>query len=66
MSWAKLLGIKWFDRDNYGQSVMEYVLLIAAVITAILAVRTVVHEKVKSNYSSIAGKLDDAISKINV
>ncbi len=53
-------------RSRRGQSIVEYLLILAGIIAAILIVKAQLETKVKSSYNGLTENMTKAIGKIQV
>ncbi|MDO8661641.1 MAG: class III signal peptide-containing protein [Candidatus Omnitrophota bacterium] len=53
-------------RLNRGQSTLEYVIILAAVVGAIILVATtVLKPKLQTSYTDLTGKMQDKVKEVN-
>ncbi len=49
-----------------GQSIVEYLIILAGIIAAILVVKTMLQNKVQSSYNHLGNQMEAAINKFEV
>lgn len=51
--------------NKKGQSTLEYVIVLTAIIAAVIAAATTIRSKVTSSLDHVAAEMDEAVSKID-
>ncbi len=49
-----------------GQSIVEYLIILAGIIAAILVVKTMLQNKVQGSYNHLGNQMESAINKFQV
>jgi len=52
-------------RTSRGQSTLEYVIILAAIVGAIIAVAAAFKPKLTGTYDTLGNKMQDTVSKVN-
>lgn len=52
-------------RTRRGQSTLEYVIILAAVIGAIIVVASVLRPKIQNSYDNLGNKMQDKVNEVN-
>ncbi len=52
-------------RMSRGQSTLEYVIILAAIVGAIIAVAAAFKPKLTGTYDTLGNKMQDTVSKVN-
>lgn len=52
-------------RKRTGQSTLEYVIILAAVVGAIIAVAAMLKPKMVSTYTTLGGKMESKVNEVN-
>jgi Flp pilus assembly pilin Flp len=52
-------------RFNKGQSTLEYVIILAAIVGAIIAVAAAFKPKLQGTYDTLGNKMQDTVSKVS-
>ncbi len=50
--------------NKRGQSTLEYVIVLTAIVAAVIAAATTIKSKVTSSFTHAANEMDDAVKKI--
>jgi len=56
--------MRWLRKET-GQSTLEYVIVLTAIIAAIILALPVIRDKVRASYEYAASEMNDQVGKIN-
>lgn len=52
-------------RSKKGQSTLEYVIILAAVVGVIIAIATILKGNLRTSYTTLGGKMENKVSSVN-
>lgn len=53
------------NKFREGQSTLEYVIILAAVVGAIIMVGVLLHPKLRDSYDTLSNKMQDKVGEVN-